>query len=70
MSHRQGIVRTAGLIGGISRSTANGVLYAHETVLHDEDCAAFAQARPPSLMTRLRLLSRWTRAAQGRICNG
>ncbi len=70
MSHRQGIVSTAGLIGGISRSTANGVLSAHEAVLHDEDCAGLAQARAPSLMTRLRQLSRWTRGAPGRLCHG
>ena len=70
MSHRQGIVRTAGLIGGVSRSTANGVLSAHESSLHAEDCAAMAHKRRPSLLTRLRLMQRSALAAGERRCMG
>jgi hypothetical protein len=69
MSHRQGFVRTAGLIGGISRSPASGVLSAHESILHAEDCEAMAHRRQPSLLNRLRLLQRAARGGE-RLCAG
>jgi hypothetical protein len=70
MSHRQGIVSTAGLIGGISRSQANGVLSSHETVLHEKDGETTTQKRRPSLLTRLRRLQRRAGGGSENPCAG
>ena len=57
MAHRQGIVSTQGLIGGIARFSASGVLSAHSAMLHDEDCAPAVRVPHVPLFTRLRLLA-------------
>ena len=69
MSHRQGIITTAGLIGGVSRSSARGVLSAHEAALHDEDCARTAPVKRASLLSRLRRLSTSVKGARACGCS-
>jgi hypothetical protein len=69
MAHRQGLIATDGLIGGIARSTASGVLSAHTSTLHDEDCTTLVQGRRAPLFARLRRLASPARPASVKTCD-